>query len=84
MLERGQLGGTPYSATSIKLASVFRSKKTGSIEIKEFQCPSRFTKKMLEKLLLSDSSVVLGSAGETDEVVTIDTRRQIRCPTSSR
>ncbi|RZD41804.1 MAG: hypothetical protein CXT70_03885, partial [Methanobacteriota archaeon] len=30
----------------------------------------------------TDSSVVLGNAGETDEVVTIDTRRQIRWPTS--
>lgn len=33
-------------------------------------------------LLKTDSSVVLGNAGETDEVVTIDTRRQIRWPTS--
>ncbi|MCH1540171.1 MAG: hypothetical protein L7S56_01870 [Candidatus Poseidonia sp.] len=33
-------------------------------------------------LLKSDTSVVLGSAGETDEVVTIDVRRQIRWPTS--
>ena len=33
-------------------------------------------------LLKTDSSVVLGSAGETDEVVTIDVRRQIRWPTS--
>jgi len=33
-------------------------------------------------LLKSDASVVLGSAGETDEVVTIDVRRQIRWPTS--
>jgi DNA primase small subunit len=33
-------------------------------------------------LLKTDSSVILGSAGETDEVVTIDVRRQIRWPTS--
>ena len=33
-------------------------------------------------LLKADASVVLGSAGETDEVVTIDARRQIRWPTS--
>ena len=33
-------------------------------------------------LLKTDTSVVLGSAGETDEVVTIDVRRQIRWPTS--
>ena len=33
-------------------------------------------------LIKADNSVVLGNAGETDEVVTIDTRRQIRWPTS--
>lgn len=33
-------------------------------------------------LLKADASVVLGHAGETDEVVTIDVRRQIRWPTS--
>ena len=33
-------------------------------------------------LLKADASVVLGSAGETDEVVTLDVRRQIRWPTS--
>ena len=33
-------------------------------------------------LLKTDFSVILGSAGETDEVVTIDVRRQIRWPTS--
>ena len=33
-------------------------------------------------MLKADASVVLGSAGETDEVVTIDVRRQIRWPTS--
>jgi DNA primase small subunit len=33
-------------------------------------------------LLRSDKSIVLGNAGETDEVVTIDVRRQIRWPSS--
>ena len=33
-------------------------------------------------LVKSDASIVLGAAGETDEVVTIDVRRQIRWPTS--
>ncbi len=37
---------------------------------------------LLQNLIKSDSSVVLGNAGETDEVVTIDTRRQIRWPGS--
>ena len=33
-------------------------------------------------LVKLDSAIVLDSAGETDEVVTIDTKRQIRFPTS--
>jgi len=33
-------------------------------------------------MVKSDASIVLGAAGETDEVVTIDVRRQIRWPTS--
>ena len=37
---------------------------------------------LFQNLIKSDSSVVLGNAGETDEVVTIDTRRQIRWPGS--
>ena len=37
---------------------------------------------LFQNLIKADSSVVLGSAGETDEVVTIDTRRQIRWPGS--
>ena len=37
---------------------------------------------LFQNLIRSDSSVVLGNAGETDEVVTIDTRRQIRWPGS--
>ena len=35
---------------------------------------------LFQNLIRADSSVVLGNAGETDEVVTIDTRRQIRWP----
>lgn len=38
--------------------------------------------KIFLDLLKADSSVVLGSAGETDEVVTIDVKRQIRWPGS--
>ena len=37
---------------------------------------------LFQNLIRADSSVVLGNAGETDEVVTIDTRRQIRWPGS--
>lgn len=84
MLERGQLDGAPYSAASIKklASSVSEEKRLKQLRIKNFNVLPGSQKKMLEKLLLSDSSVVLGSAGETDEVVTIDTRRQIRWPTS--
>ena len=84
MLERGQLGGAPYSAASIKklASSVSEQKRLKQLRLKNFNVLPGSQKKMLEKLLLSDSSVVLGSAGETDEVVTIDTRRQIRWPTS--
>lgn len=37
---------------------------------------------LFQNLIKADSRVVLGNAGETDEVVTIDTRRQIRWPGS--
>tara|TARA_B100000941_G_scaffold66281_1_gene44194 strand:+ start:4187 stop:5389 length:1203 start_codon:yes stop_codon:yes gene_type:complete len=37
---------------------------------------------LFQNLIKADSSLILGSAGETDEVVTIDTRRQIRWPGS--
>ncbi|CAI8166947.1 MAG: Uncharacterised protein [Methanobacteriota archaeon] len=37
---------------------------------------------LFKDLIRADTSVVLGNAGETDEVVTIDTRRQIRWPGS--
>ena len=37
---------------------------------------------LFQNLIRADSSVILGNAGETDEVVTIDTRRQIRWPGS--
>ena len=37
---------------------------------------------LFQNLIKADTSVVLGNAGETDEVVTIDTRRQIRWPGS--
>jgi DNA primase small subunit len=37
---------------------------------------------LFKDLIRADTSVILGNAGETDEVVTIDTRRQIRWPGS--
>ena len=37
---------------------------------------------IFRELVKGDSSVVLGKAGETDEVVTIDLKRVIRWPTS--
>ena len=38
--------------------------------------------KLFLDLVKCDASIVLGNAGETDEVVTIDVRRQIRFPSS--
>ena len=43
---------------------------------------SNYFRDAFTDILRSDSSVVLGSAGETDEVVTIDCHRVIRHPTS--
>ncbi len=43
---------------------------------------SGFYRDALIDILQSDSEVVLGGMGETDEVVTVDTRRVIRWPTS--
>ena len=37
---------------------------------------------LFKDLIRADTSVVLGNAGETDEVVTIDLKRVIRWPTS--
>lgn len=42
----------------------------------------RYYQNLLMDLVRADRSVVLGNAGETDEVVTIDVRRVIRWPTS--
>ena len=38
--------------------------------------------KIFNDLVIGDKAVVLGNAGETDEVVTIDLKRVIRWPTS--
>jgi len=43
---------------------------------------SNFYRDALIDILRSDSAIILGGAGETDEVVTVDTRRVIRWPTS--
>jgi DNA primase small subunit len=41
-----------------------------------------FYRNALIDIVRSDRGIVLGGAGETDEVVTVDTRRVIRWPTS--
>ncbi len=43
---------------------------------------ANFHRDALIDILRSDSAIILGGAGETDEVVTVDTRRVIRWPTS--
>jgi DNA primase small subunit len=43
---------------------------------------ANFHRDALIDILRGDSAIILGGAGETDEVVTVDTRRVIRWPTS--
>ena len=71
------------SAASIKKLAEIVNHEARSKRIREgkFGALSNYDGLFLN-LLKTDSSVVLGNAGETDEVVTIDTRRQIRWPTS--
>ena len=71
------------SATAIKrLAELMdHDKRVQRLKEGKFELLGNYQSLFLN-LLKADASVVLGSAGETDEVVTIDVRRQIRWPTS--
>ena len=71
------------SATAIKrLAELMdHDKRVQRLKEGRFELLGNYQSLFLN-LLKADASVVLGSAGETDEVVTIDVRRQIRWPTS--
>ncbi len=71
------------SATAIKrLAELMdHEKRVQRLKEGKFELLGNYQTLFLN-LLKADASVVLGSAGETDEVVTIDVRRQIRWPTS--
>jgi len=65
-----------------KLADVVNhEQRTQRLKEGRFELLGKYQSLFLN-LLKSDTSVVLGAAGETDEVVTIDVRRQIRWPTS--
>lgn len=71
------------SATAIKrLAEILgHDRRVERLKDGKFEILGNYQALFLN-LLKADASVVLGSAGETDEVVTIDVRRQIRWPTS--
>ena len=71
------------SATAIKrLAEILaHDRRVDRLKTGKFEVLGNYQALFLN-LLKADASVVLGSAGETDEVVTIDVRRQIRWPTS--
>ena len=71
------------SATAIKRLAELMGHEDRVKRLKEgkFELLGNYQSLFLN-LLKADASVVLGSAGETDEVVTIDVRRQIRWPTS--
>ena len=75
-------GNLAISASIKKLADMFLHE-----ERKNSVCNGQISRLVRQGLFLdlvkSDASIVLGAAGETDEVVTIDVRRQIRCPRRS-
>lgn len=69
--DKGRRGRLINGFNSGELKPVFGGRKGGD----EYD-------KIFRELVKGDSSVVLGNAGETDEVVTIDLKRVIRWPTS--
>jgi DNA primase small subunit len=73
----------PRGKTSVKrLAKLLADDSRFERVVKgRFQGLNQFEKLFLD-LVKCDASIVLGNAGETDEVVTIDVRRQIRFPSS--
>jgi len=82
MLDREGIKGLRGKSSVEKLAELMQSESR-----RERVLDGRFTALnnhalLFQNILKADSGVVLGSAGETDEVVTIDTRRQIRWPGS--
>ncbi|MDP6869717.1 MAG: DNA primase small subunit domain-containing protein [Candidatus Poseidoniaceae archaeon] len=82
MLDREGIKGLRSTASIRKLAELMQDKgRRDRVLSGRFQALNNHGS-LLQNLIKSDSSVILGSAGETDEVVTIDTRRQIRWPGS--
>lgn len=82
MLDREGIKGLRGKSSIEKLAELLQAENR-----RERVLDGRFTALnnhalLFQNILKADSGVVLGSAGETDEVVTIDTRRQIRWPGS--
>ncbi len=82
MLDREGIKGLRGKSSIEKLAELLQAENR-----RERVLEGRFTALnnhalLFQNILKADAGVVLGSAGETDEVVTIDTRRQIRWPGS--
>ena len=82
MLDREGIKGLRGKSSIEKLAELLQAENR-----RERVLDGRFTALnnhalLFQNILKADSGVVLGSEGETDEVVTIDTRRQIRWPGS--
>jgi len=82
MLDREGIKGLRGKSSIEKLAELLQAENR-----RERVLEGRFTALnnhalLFQNIIKADAGVVLGSAGETDEVVTIDTRRQIRWPGS--
>jgi DNA primase small subunit len=82
MLEREGLKGLRGAASVEKLAGLMQDSGRRSRVLNGQLYGLNNYALTFQNLIRADSSVVLGNAGETDEVVTIDTRRQIRWPCS--
>ena len=80
MLEREGLKGLRGAASVEKLAGLMQDSGRRSRVLNGQLYGLNNYALTFQNLIRADSSVVLGNAGETDEVVTIDTRRQIRWP----
>ena len=82
MMDREGLKGLRGKSSIEKLAELMQDKNRRQRVIDGRLTALNNHAILFQNLIRSDSSVVLGNAGETDEVVTIDTRRQIRWPGS--
>ena len=82
MMEREGIKGLRGKASVEKLAELMQAETRRDRVLNGRLVALNNHALLFQNLIRADTSVVLGSAGETDEVVTIDTRRQIRWPGS--